>query len=538
MVHVALGAKGRAVEEQSHEQATYLWVAETVLRRHRRPLTARQLVTYGIEDGLFADMDLSRTPQKSMQARLSTDILSRGDASRFVRTDRGKFFLREILAEQTSEGLGGGLKVYTAERRVPTPPSEHVLVIPRKSYSTILDFQGIRSDYEFVLNRMLGTSALRYMPRTEAEVNSDYKQFVTYTIIQQKNRVLSFRRGHYNRAASFLRGARCIGFGGHVTEDDLTIFSVADRGIRENAAREIAEEIRLASGARPQVNHNDIEVLGFLNDDSSDVGVRHVAAVMRYWAPETLDWKNPQRGEASIAQLRWMKTVGTEIDLPEFEYWSQLVLRTYYPGFLTNRPSYKLVRPGVFQQPHLLCVAGSVGSGKSITTSRLCSRAGYHQINTGRVVADILGLPPVPTTPRAEFQQCAFEMITQPDGPRRLAAAILDQVSRSVEPRIIIDGIRQLETLERLKEAAPRPVATLFVHTPPDVAYKFYVLREAKNPNISISDFMSIYNAPVEAQVPLLLSEADAVIYNWFGLEEHELVIDRLLADLGLLQDG
>ena len=58
------------------DPATYLWVAETVLRRHRRPLRAGQIVSFGLDDGLFADKELSRTPQKSMQARLSLDILN------------------------------------------------------------------------------------------------------------------------------------------------------------------------------------------------------------------------------------------------------------------------------------------------------------------------------------------------------------------------------------------------------------------------------------------------------------------------------
>jgi predicted NUDIX family phosphoesterase len=308
------------VEDRAGEHATYLWVAETVLRRHRRPLRARQIVTFGLDDGLFADQDISRTPQKSMQARLSIDILKKGERSRFLRTDRGKFFLRELYKEEAGNTAhDSGLEEYTAIRRAPNPPSEQVLVIPQEAYSGILDFQGINLAYDSVLERLTATGKLTHIPRTEAETNSAFKQFVTYTIIQQRDRILSFRRGQYNRAASFLRGARCIGFGGHGTEDDLNIFTFSDRGIRANAAREISEEIKLASG-RPEIEPNELEALGFLNDDSSDVGVRHVAAVLRFWAPETDDWKHPQRGEASISQLGWMKTAGFEIDLLQFEY--------------------------------------------------------------------------------------------------------------------------------------------------------------------------------------------------------------------------
>jgi predicted NUDIX family phosphoesterase len=531
-------AEEQRVEKGTVESATYLWVAETVLRRHRRPLTARQIVSFGLDDGLFADKDISRTPQKSMQARLSMEILRRGEASRFLRTEPGKFYLRELLRQQdTGAYAEGNLKEYTAVRRAPAPASEQVLVAPKDAYEGILDFQGINLNYGMILDRLTATGMLTHMPRTEAEVDSDFKQFITYTIIQQRDKILSFRRGQYNRAAAFLRGALCVGFGGHVTEDDYSILTYPDRGIRANAAREISEELKLGSD-RPHINPDDIEVLGFLNDDSSDIGMRHVAAVLRYWAPETPEWKNPQRGEASINQLRWIKTVGPEIDLLEFEYWSQLVLRTFFQGTVISRPSFKVVRPNAFREPHVLCITGSIGSGKSITTNRLCDRAGYRQVNTGKVVAKLLGIPPVPTTPRSEFQVKAYDFITEPSGPRRLAAAILNEVTAMQEPRTIIDGVRQIETLEWLKKLSPRAVSTVFVYTPPDIAYKLYTIREADGPNLSLSDFMKIYNAPVESEVRLLIQDADAVIYNWFGLEDYEFVVEKLVTELGLGHEG
>nr|WP_280824452.1 HTH domain-containing protein [Mesorhizobium soli] len=509
-------------------------MAEAVLRRHRRPLTARQIVTFGLDDGLFADKDISRTPQKSMQARLSMEILKRGEASRFLRTEPGKFYLRELLQTPKADpNVEVALKEYTAIRRAPAPASEQVLVVPKDAYRHVLDFQGIDVNYNAILERLISSGRLTHLPRTEAEVNSEFKQFVTYTIIQQRDKILSFRRGQYNRAASFLRGARCVGFGGHVTEDDLSILTFSDRGIKANAAREISEELKLGSD-RPEVDPDEIEVLGFLNDDSSDIGIRHVAVVLRYWAPETPEWKNPQRGEASINQLRWMKTVGSEIDLLDFEYWSQLVLRTFFQGVVISRPSLKVLRPNAFREPHILCVAGSIGSGKSITTNRLCERAGYRQVNTGQVLARLLDIPPVPITPRSEFQVKAYDFITQQNGPRRLAEAILDDVAAMQEPRIIIDGVRQLETLERLKDISTRTVSTIFVYTPPDVAYKLYSIREANSPGMSLSEFMRIYNAPVESEVRLLIQDADAVIYNWFGLDDYELVVERLIAELGL----
>jgi len=219
------------VQQKMPDEATYLWVAETVLRKHNRPLKAREIVSFGIDDGLFADREISKTPQKSMQARLSLDILEKGPESKFLRTGRGLFFLREML------GTLQRAQEYTAVRRAPIPPSENVLVINREGYIDALDFQGIDILHTDRLRKLLSSRHLSYMPRTTAETDNDFKQFITYTIIQNQTRILSFRRGQYNRAASFLRGALCVGFGGHVSETDLNIFTYQDHGIRANAAR-------------------------------------------------------------------------------------------------------------------------------------------------------------------------------------------------------------------------------------------------------------------------------------------------------------
>ncbi len=79
---------------------TYLWAAEAVLRKQRRPLHALEIVSYAQEQGLFSDEMHSRAPQKSMQARLSLDILNKTDESLFV-PGRDAFYLREFLADNT-----------------------------------------------------------------------------------------------------------------------------------------------------------------------------------------------------------------------------------------------------------------------------------------------------------------------------------------------------------------------------------------------------------------------------------------------------
>src|SRR5258707_13756242 len=83
------------------EHQTYLRVAEIVLADALSPLKAREIIDRGIERGLFGDHVLSQTPEKSMQARLSMDILNRDGQSIFVRTGRGRFTLRSKLLDDS-----------------------------------------------------------------------------------------------------------------------------------------------------------------------------------------------------------------------------------------------------------------------------------------------------------------------------------------------------------------------------------------------------------------------------------------------------
>lgn len=520
------------------ENTTYLWVAETVLARQGHPLTVADIVQIGLDDGLFGDKALSKTPQKSMQARLSMDIVKHGTGSRFLRTAPGRFFLRNLVDDDIQrsneiETAGDRLVEYIPPRRAPLPPTEQVLVVGRKDYESILDFQGIDFSYEHIVKLLLSSPSLRYMPRAQAETNNDFKQFITYTMIQSGYRLLSFRRGSYNRAPSFIRGARCIGFGGHVNEEDFDLLSYSDRGIRANAAREIREELRVDLG-EPDVKAEDVEPIGVLNDDSSEVGRRHLALVLRYTPPHSAQWARPTRGEASINDLKWIPLKRKAVNLPDFEYWSQLCLRKLFPSDVSGISAYLVRKRSAFNHPHTLCIAGAIGSGKSITTSTIRDRCGYSVINTGAVLASILGIPPVPSTPRDRFQSMAKRFIEKKKGPETLARTIADLLKSMGPNRTIIDGIRHKATLDQLKNYAPLPLAVVYVQTPPDVAFDLYRIREQSD--VSLGDFMKLFNGPSESSVRYLINEADAVLYNWQGLDGYKKVINQFIDEAKLMR--
>lgn len=539
-------------ERVEGERQTFLRVAEIVLSKSRVPLSAGEIVDRGVEQGLFGDHTMGRTPQKSMQARLSMDILHRKTDSRFVRTGRGRFTLRASLGAPVSEpdiAPGEVQSEYVAERRVLNTPREEVLCVPEPAYRDVLTFQGIDTDTPLIMGQLLSEKTTTYLGRAEAEVNNDAKQFITYVLVQCGQRLLFFKRSYLSRAAEFLRGSKCIGFGGHVSAADLDMLSRADFGLSACGRRELAEELFLPDRTRrkrkvsAEASLTDkptidlfqsvpLECLGVLNDDSSEVGRRHVAVVYRAWLPDWNTAKKLQKGDSSIKGLGWIDLSKDKVDITDFEYWSQLCLRRFYPSTLFTRARLEIVSNSRFASDRILVVAGRIGSGKSETANYLSQRLHCSLIKTGELVRALMESPPIGEIGREEFQTRAYKFISAEGGTKKLADAIASQIAHEGGNRTIVDGIRNLDTFEHLERKCAGGIGLLFVQTPPDLAFDMYRAREAGTLKFSYRDFLKVYDAPVEGEISSLGRRANAYIYNSFGMEAFRRTLDELLPQM------
>jgi len=541
-----------AGEAAEGEHQTYLRVAELVLANALSPLKAREIVDRGIERGLFGDHVLSRTPEKSMQARLSMDILNRGGQSKFLRTARGRFELRAKLFNAANIPA----VEYVAEKRVLRTPREEVLCASESAFGDVLTFQGIDTDAAVLLSRLLRHDSVEYVSRAEAEVRNDAKQFITYVFVQCGQRLLFFRRSYLSRAAEFLRGSKCIGFGGHVSEADFDILSLDDHGISACARRELMEELSLPSlemepalaPSEAGTNNNahlpnhatvrlfqsaSLERLGILNDDSSEAGRRHVAVVYRIWLPDWELARQLDKGDSSIKGLGWIDLSKDKLDIADFEYWSQLCLRKFYPSTVIARSGIRFINKGKVPSDRVIVVAGRIGSGKSETANYLSQKLGWPLIKSSTLLQKLMGTPPMSEIGRHDFQTKAFEFIRSDGGPERLAASIYARVNEVGTNRCIVDGIRNLSTYENLSARFGGDVGLIFVQTPPDVAYEMYRAREVQGAlAFSYREFLEVYDAPVESEIPSLGRRAQVYIYNSFGMEPFRRTLDTVAARL------
>lgn len=505
----------------------FLIVAEKVLELTRRPMSAKEIVSFAIEQGVFSDKRAGRTPHQTMKSKLSQEIRRCGQCSRFVRTSPGRFLLRSLVDSASD--------VYYAHPYGKPRSHERVLVVPSDFFSRVVQFQGLSDKSKAVRNRLLRQDRCDWLDRIAAEGDDGYKQVLTYVVVTRRGSVLCFKRGNYSRVESFLRGSRCIGFGGHVSElDSFPLFPPPDQGVSECVVRELCEELTIPLKDRQRLlTAHGLTCCGVLNDDSSAVGRRHFAFVYRYEVSRDPGWHKPTRGEKSITQLQWLSDRSKPIPIWHFEYWSQLVLRTFFPQLVRTEQAYRIVCRKPLTPPHLLCLVGEVGSGKSETAQILRREYGYEEVNTGHVLAELLNIPPIPTTPREEFQARAWEFISSPNGPTRLAQAIVQRASKLSHGRVLIDGVRQRDTLDRLRlHFASRTLGVLYVYTPPDMAYRFCRTREKKD--ISFDGYLAIRDALVEKEVADMIALADGVLYNWTGQAFHAATVRSMYNELGV----
>lgn len=139
---------------------------------------------------------------------------------------------------------------------------ELVLVIPRASIMGDPGWRGIQrqglAEFESIVAR-LG----RFRSRAAMEVDRSWKQVIPYLVLRDGERYFLMRRTRAGGDAR-LHDRWSIGVGGHLNPGDGDLAG----GLR----REWREELR--ADFDPQ-----FELVGLLNDDSTDVGSVHIGAV-------------------------------------------------------------------------------------------------------------------------------------------------------------------------------------------------------------------------------------------------------------------
>ena len=267
-----------------------------------------------------------KTQHKTLQARLSEDILHHRSSSMFYRTEPGLFFLCELISDpKIPEKFK---EIFPARRRTRDLQNENALGISRdflKSWNKSSD----GCDLVEMLADAERHEAVRYVPQSG---DPEYATIWTFSIVRRNHEVLSYRIGRYRDDREAFANKKTIGFPGAVTISDRSLFSQEDYGATENALRVLLLDLDLSSQSFCDENPIKPSPI-FTFEAEGDDGVTVLLVVLEWSCPE---WFEPTTRRLSLNDPCWLNLSVPPNNIDDFEPWSQTTLRRMVSRDLTE----------------------------------------------------------------------------------------------------------------------------------------------------------------------------------------------------------
>jgi predicted NUDIX family phosphoesterase len=191
---------------------------------------------------------------------------------------------------------------------------EKVLVFPRSVFERLGVFQGFRTDVDRYLPIILDKKNNSFQPRAQAEIDPNFKQIIPYVVVTDGKSILHYVRGK-KAGEQRLVAKGSIGIGGHINDEDHTLFAFGLQAFQDAVRREVCEELAIQGSfdARP---------VGLINDDSTEVGRVHFGIVhVLFRTPEQV-----KKNEQVITQVGFVPIDELKAKREQMESWSQLCL--------------------------------------------------------------------------------------------------------------------------------------------------------------------------------------------------------------------
>jgi len=159
---------------------------------------------------------------------------------------------------------------------------EKVLVFPTSVVASKARFHGMLHQPE-LLNSLFATNTGRYLERSVAEKTAQFKQVIPYVLLTDGAGNYACYQRSIKEGETRLHHKYSLGIGGHINESDSRSSSIGLFGkgplpelqdFWTGAHRELREEIGYVS-ERP------IQLLGYVNNEATQVGQVHFGVVLR-----------------------------------------------------------------------------------------------------------------------------------------------------------------------------------------------------------------------------------------------------------------
>ncbi|WP_222874965.1 HTH domain-containing protein [Terrihabitans soli] len=291
----------------------YLEIAEKILSDERRPMSARAILRQAYATGIVPHHLHGQTQHKTLQARLSEDILERREKSLFFRTAPGQFFLRRFLDNKDIPIRHRTPMI--ARRRTRDLLKGKVLTASKRIFA--------RNNEPIQIHDVLKHSA-KFSYENQRELEEDSAPIWSFTVVRRDNCVLSYRSGRYRDDRDEFTNKRTIGFINLVQQHHRTLFDGGSSGILESGIEAAVIDLDF-----PEDNERGLRraVLKFFLWVSGKYSHDTLLAVVLFDCP---DWYEPTKHRLSLNNLQWLDLSSVPNDLDDFDPWSQKILQSHY----------------------------------------------------------------------------------------------------------------------------------------------------------------------------------------------------------------
>jgi hypothetical protein len=305
---------------------SYLTIASKVLSEARQPLSATQILRTAYDLQIVPRDLYGKTQHKTLQARIAEDILRNRGQSEFVRTEKGRFFLRSLLGDPSVNRRSKG--EYLAPTRSDQLKRFYVACIRRSALRRLQDSQG-----SFVPLKDILQLPLTY--RLLSTIKGDREHcFLRVIVILCRGQKLLLHRTP-SKFGDSLDGKLSIGLIGFVKREDRTLFAADNLGIQEAAERTLFEQLYLSYSVIKELSPSfDLEKSRCIVDVGEPRLENAIAAVAVFRCPTS---KKFDEIFSSLSTFEWHSRPTGVNNSEQFDPWSRYMIETpFWENLLTD----------------------------------------------------------------------------------------------------------------------------------------------------------------------------------------------------------
>jgi predicted NUDIX family phosphoesterase len=176
--------------------------------------------------------------------------------------------------------------------------------------------KGLIEENSDVLKRIVQNGL--FLKRSELEEDPSFKQIIPYAIISNQESFYLFRR-RSGQTEKRLHNKFSLGVGGHMNPDDSP--ESKEQYLVDELKRELYEEVELLNGCLIE----DIEFIGFINDDTIPVGRVHIGLLYNIHVSN----KEVYINETDKMTAAWIDKSNLAEFYKGMETWSKIVFDYY-----------------------------------------------------------------------------------------------------------------------------------------------------------------------------------------------------------------